>query len=196
MKRQVIRLAVVCLMGSLAAGEAWAAGGRRGGSRMRGAAGGRISAGPPRIGTPTFSGPKLSGPKLNAPKLSGSGLGGQFKPPKQFTPPKFGTGNFGQGNFGQGGFQQNVKQHFGTGSMGAAAGALQQNAAAWTGPHGKPFSPQWYAAHPNVWKLTHPYAGAATVAVGAAAVARWFAAPYPYAGYSTTTSTSTETATD
>ncbi|HIQ20122.1 MAG TPA: hypothetical protein EYH34_02635 [Planctomycetes bacterium] len=47
---------------------------------------------------------------------------------------------------------------------------------AWTkGP--KPFTPAWYAQHPNAWKVTHPYAPAAAVALTTAAVAAWLTPP-------------------
>ena len=36
-----------------------------------------------------------------------------------------------------------------------------------------PFSPGWYAQHPNAWQLTHPYAGEAVVAATAAGLAGW-----------------------
>ncbi len=48
--------------------------------------------------------------------------------------------------------------------------------AAQRGPRPKPFSPAWYAHHPQAWHYTHPHAGVA-VAVSAVAVARWLAVP-------------------
>lgn len=53
----------------------------------------------------------------------------------------------------------------------------------------KPFSPAWYAAHPNAWKQTHPHADAAVV-VSAAAVTHWLTdgvTPAPTHGVSSTT---------
>ena len=38
-----------------------------------------------------------------------------------------------------------------------------------------PFSPAWYAQHPNAWKITHPYAGEAIAAVTAVGLATFMA---------------------
>ena len=38
-----------------------------------------------------------------------------------------------------------------------------------------PFSPAWYAQHPNAWQITHPHAGEAVVAVTAVGLASFMA---------------------
>lgn len=50
----------------------------------------------------------------------------------------------------------------------------------------EPFTPAWYAQHPNAWKATHPHADAAVVA-SVAALSAWLAVPV------TTSTGSTET---
>ncbi len=57
----------------------------------------------------------------------------------------------------------------------------------------EPFTPAWYAEHPNAWHATHPHADAWAVASWAA-VAGWVGAAaepvvYNYTGYTTTTPT-------
>jgi len=54
--------------------------------------------------------------------------------------------------------------------------ATQNAVNAWTtGP--QPFTAAWYLEHPNAWKVTHPYAPAAAVALTTASVAAWLARP-------------------
>ncbi|TWT90752.1 hypothetical protein Mal64_11490 [Pseudobythopirellula maris] len=58
----------------------------------------------------------------------------------------------------------------------------QSAAANWqNGP--QPFSPAWYAQHPNAWQATHPYADNVAIAT-AATVSAWitYGAPYPATG--------------
>ena len=40
----------------------------------------------------------------------------------------------------------------------------------------KPFSPSWYAQHPNAWHATHPHARPTAVALTAVGVTRWLTA--------------------
>jgi len=49
----------------------------------------------------------------------------------------------------------------------------------------QPFTPAWYAEHPNAWQMTHPHADAAVVATSAAVVA-WLGV-----GHATVSSTTT-----
>lgn len=65
------------------------------------------------------------------------------------------------------------------------SGEWQQNAQSWAsnfqnGP--QPFSPSWYAQHPQAWQYTHPHADAVAVAT-AASVTAWVGSAY-YAGTS------------
>ncbi len=70
----------------------------------------------------------------------------------------------------------------GQGALGQAAlgqGAAAQAALGWANPQHQPFSPAWYAQHPNAFKFTHPHAGVGAAAVvTTAAVARWMTVPY------------------
>jgi len=58
------------------------------------------------------------------------------------------------------------------------AGNLGSRATAygWSGAHPQPFSPAWYAEHPNAWQATHPHADL-FVAATAVGLAGWLAAP-------------------
>ncbi len=47
-----------------------------------------------------------------------------------------------------------------------------------------PFTPAWYAAHPNAWRWTHPYADL-WVAATAVGLASWLSVPYVPTGTST-----------
>ncbi|QDU58724.1 hypothetical protein Pan181_49640 [Aeoliella mucimassa] len=62
---------------------------------------------------------------------------------------------------------------------------LQSAASNWqNGP--EPFSPAWYAEHPNAWQATHPYANEAAAVATVASVAAWTAyAAYPASSSST-----------
>ncbi|MCO6047142.1 hypothetical protein NG895_24860 [Aeoliella sp. ICT_H6.2] len=63
-----------------------------------------------------------------------------------------------------------------------SAGNVQSAVNNWqTGP--EPFTPVWYANHPNAWQATHPYARPAAVAT-AASVRAWTAATAYPASYS------------
>ena len=60
------------------------------------------------------------------------------------------------------------------------SGQLQQNAQNWANQfqnRPQPFTPAWYAQHPNAWQYTHPHADAVAVA-STAAVATWIGAAY------------------
>ncbi len=62
-------------------------------------------------------------------------------------------------------------------AQGAIQGQLNQMATAY-GVHvggAAPFSPAWYAQHPNAWQFTHPYAGEAVVAATALGLASFMA---------------------
>ena len=68
-------------------------------------------------------------------------------------------------------------------------GAAGQAALGWVNPQYQPFSPAWYAQHPNAFKVTHPYAGVGAAAVvTTAAVARWLAVPYSSSAATTSVS--------
>jgi hypothetical protein len=47
----------------------------------------------------------------------------------------------------------------------------------WSANQPKPFSPAWYANHPNAWQATHPHADVAA-ALTVAGVATWLGVPY------------------
>jgi len=57
----------------------------------------------------------------------------------------------------------------------------------------QPFTPAWYAEHPNAWQYTHPYAEWWAVA-GVVGLSNWLAYPV-YAGGSTAATTATATTT-
>lgn len=50
----------------------------------------------------------------------------------------------------------------------------------WGGKHPQPFSPTWYAEHPNAWHAAHPHADV-FVAATAVGLAGWLATPAPVA---------------
>ncbi len=62
-------------------------------------------------------------------------------------------------------------------TRGAYQGQLNQMATAFSVQTGgaAPFSPAWYAQHPNAWKITHPYAGEALVAATVVGLASFLA---------------------
>lgn len=73
----------------------------------------------------------------------------------------------------QGQFQQNAQSKL-------QNGQFQQNAQTKANEFksgSQPFSPAWYAEHPNAWQATHPHADAAVVA-SAAAVTAWVGGAY------------------
>jgi hypothetical protein len=77
--------------------------------------------------------------------------------------------------------------------VGSGAAARQlPTAYGWANPAHQPFTPAWYANHPNAWKATHPHADA-VLAAGAIGVATWLAVPYPVAVSGTTTVVSGDT---
>lgn len=60
---------------------------------------------------------------------------------------------------------------------------FQQNLQGYVGDQPDPFSPAWYADHPNAWQSTHPYADAWAVATWGALnvwVSGYNASPNPY----------------
>lgn len=59
-------------------------------------------------------------------------------------------------------------------------------------PAHQPFSPAWYAQHPNAWHVTHPHADVA-VAATAAALTGWLAWPVVASGSATYVATDTAT---
>jgi hypothetical protein len=75
---------------------------------------------------------------------------------------------------------------------GTAAARQLPTAYGWANPAHQPFTPAWYANHPNAWKATHPHADA-VLAAGAIGVATWLAVPYPVAVSGTTTVVSGDT---
>lgn len=54
----------------------------------------------------------------------------------------------------------------------------------------QPFTPAWYAQHPNAWHVTHPYANEAALVATTAAVTAWLTTPYRVATPTTVSSTS------
>lgn len=74
-----------------------------------------------------------------------------------------------------------LSEHLGISSgaekrSGEVRSAASEAVSQWTsGP--EPFSPAWYAEHPQAWQYTHPHADA-VVAATAVGVARWLAVPY------------------
>jgi hypothetical protein len=67
-------------------------------------------------------------------------------------------------------------------------GRAQQLRASYA-PENEPFSPAWYADHPQAWQYTHPHADAwaAATAAGVAAWFGWSTAPYGYTTGTTST---------
>lgn len=72
----------------------------------------------------------------------------------------------------QGQFQSQLSNAQGTlqGKLSDAATAYGVNAGGTA-----PFSPAWYAQHPNAWQVTHPYAGEAVIAATAVGLASFMA---------------------
>ncbi len=72
----------------------------------------------------------------------------------------------------------NVGQFLGvTGANPRGATSARQAVSNWNQLPHQPFTPAWYAAHPNVWQATHPHADL-FVAATAAGLAGWLAVPY------------------
>lgn len=94
---------------------------------------------------------------------------------------------------------QNLSEHLGINSDQVrtnASQAISQASAQWgSGP--QPFSPSWYAQHPQAWQYAHPHADA-FVAASATAVAAWLAVPVVAAtsGGATTTTIIQESPSD
>jgi len=170
-KRQPGVLIVAILLSALLAGEALARGGRGSGpaTHPRGASGPQQTGGPPAAAhrTPGQPGPGAGGPALHAPgnpglyPPGGASLFGGNPPPASAT----GSG------------RQTLQQHLGlsspTGQVRTAAG---EAVSGWVQSGPEPFSPAWYAEHPNAWQATHPYAAPAAIAT-TTALAAWLAVP-------------------
>jgi hypothetical protein len=86
--------------------------------------------------------------------------------------------------------QAQWRQNHATSGNWQAQGQPRQNAQAWwsnqqNGP--QPFTPAWYAQHPNAWHVTHPYANGWAVAT-TAALSSWLGWAYASEpSYSSTT---------
>jgi hypothetical protein len=70
-------------------------------------------------------------------------------------------------------------QNLGSGQAlsGTQRQTAQQAASQWASQAHQPFTPAWYADHPNAFKVTHPYANEAVAGAVAVGLARWLAVP-------------------
>jgi hypothetical protein len=89
---------------------------------------------------------------------------------------------------------RNLQDQIGTAAAGGSRAGELATAYGWTGSAYAPFSPAWYAQHPNAWQLTHPYAGEAFVAASALVVANWLSVSEAAVSSSGYTSATTEPA--
>ena len=169
-----------------AAGRAGGAASHAAGGAPRGAISGR-SMGGARL--PSSSSGRLGGANIPAGPIGAtgggrSGLQGNGLP----TPPQAGTAGL-QGL--QGGAlsvrdqlpnapQWQSQLHGVQGSLNGMAPTYGVDAG---GP--APFSPAWYAQHPNAWKITHPYAGEAFVAATALGLTSFMAIESAHTGGTT-----------
>lgn len=126
--------------------------------------------------------PNFTNPNIRPPVKPGSG--GKKIPAGGFTP---------------GIKPGNLAEHIGTtgsppsGPRDPRGPVRNPTAYTWSHPANQPFSPQWYAAHPQAWQFTHPHADA-VVAATAVGVARWLAVPYAAVAADTATVTGSQTA--
>lgn len=153
-------LATLSMIGS----EAFARGGRGGG----GGRGGRSAA--PSRGRSAPS-QHAAGPRTG--NASPGGRAGQFSGQ---------ASNLSSGLANNSQFQGMLQQQAGqaSGKFSQQQGQFQQNAQTKANDFksgSQPFSPAWYAEHPNAWQATHPHADAAVVA-SAAAVTAWAGGAY------------------
>jgi hypothetical protein len=169
--------ALVCAVSvGLVAGESQARpGGGKGGGRPGGARSGAAARGSNPRGTNNFGG----GSKLgNVPNLGGSSNFGSLpnldKPTVRGGVSAGPLGNVGAVN------SLNKLQTANQGSrVGAARNQTSQLQASFASTN-EPFSPAWYADHPNAWQSTHPHADAwAAASIGTAAAWLGIAAGYP-----------------
>ncbi|TWT74672.1 hypothetical protein Pla123a_34960 [Posidoniimonas polymericola] len=155
-----------------------ARGPRGGGGRSIGG----FSRGAPAGGSLAAPGGRLSAPAAGQ-FSAGQRGGGQFAPTGARSPADVQQFLSGQTPPAAAGQQYRNSQQQRNGQYGAAAQSAAQNFQ--NGP--QPFSPAWYADHPQAWQYTHPHADAAVVA-SAAAVTGWLAyGTYPMATSSSTT---------
>jgi len=187
MRRTLASLAALGLIGSLTVSEIHA-------QRVRGVirtrvgratAAGRITPpNNPAITPRRTAPPALPGPRLQPPITST--LPSRFNPPKRPNPFNSPIKPPTKPNW-----TNDLRNHLG---VPTPAVTVQQRAFQWVDPQYRPFSPAWYAAHPNAWKITHPHADAAAV-VSAVALAQWLALPYAATTSNTATSSAIEPAT-
>ncbi len=178
MKRACAGIVAVGLVLVLVAGDALAQRGRRGGPRggpgpgPAGAAPSRGPGGPGPIGP--AGGPTLGGPR-----------------PGTFAPQNLSPGSLPGG----GDRLQNVQSFLGVNRSSLPRPAVGDLAIRnWDTLANPPFSPAWYAAHPNAWQALHPHADL-FVAATATGLAAWLAVPaVPVATATATTETSSESA--
>ncbi|WP_425395619.1 hypothetical protein [Aeoliella sp.] len=157
-----------------ASGNIKAASPKTGGHNFGNANIGQINQNPRNFGQ--AGNPRSAQPRANSPQQVQQFLGGQ-------------QGNLNQPNSradqlqgkAQNFDRSNVQSH-----ADQASGNFQSAVNNWqSGP--EPFSPAWYADHPNAWQATHPYAGAAAVATTAGVLAWTTAYPATYAASNPTT---------
>ncbi len=145
-----------CAIVGSALSELEARPGARGGARLRGTFDRSPNLG---RGSKPRSGPNLNGPS------------------------KLGNGQFGKpdaGELGSGPLGQKPPSAESSSRVGAARNKFSQLQANFSSKN-EPFSPAWYADHPDAWHYTHPHADAWAVATLGAAVA-WLGAEAVYPG--------------
>jgi hypothetical protein len=155
-------------------------------ARPGGGRGGRAAGGRPGGNRPNIS---RAG---DGPIDRGSNLGGAQL--ENLTPKNLNGGQFG--NAGSGAASQKFQAATAQSRFGAAQNKASQLQANFTSRN-EPFTPAWYADHPNAWQTTHPHADAWAVATIGTAAAWLGWGGYGYADDSTVyTSESEEATTD